>query len=143
MAGNSSIAKQCKELKNELREGNGQTLVDALLRWVGRGKPASLLVAILIFFTLPYLIGLVVAIILGEFDRWQRLFGNMFANPDLLAWSVFGLFTSTVSMFIANSYFHTIIVVIRDHVLESVESQETLDIIEYWINLLCNKSLPL
>ncbi len=143
MAGNNSIAKQCKELENELRDGNRETFVDVLLRWVGRGKPASLLVAILIFFALPYLIGLVVAVILGEYDRWQRLFGNMFSNPILFAWATFGLFTATVTMFIANLYFRRIIAVIRDHVLDSIESQETLAIIEDWINFLYNKRLTL
>lgn len=143
MAGNSNVAKQCKEWKNELRDGNKETLVDALLRWVGRGKPVSSLVGIIVFFVLPYLIGLLIAVVLGELDRWQRLFGNMFSSPVLLAWSTFGLFTSTVSMFIANSYFRRIVVVIRDYLLDIVESQKTLEVIKYWINFLYNKKAAL
>lgn len=139
MAGNISIAKRCKELKIELREGNEETLVDVLLRWIGRGKPASPLIGTIAFFLLSILIGLILAVLLGELDKWQRLIQNLSTSPSLFAWVVFGLFASSASMVVANIYFHNIVAVIRDHLLDTIEVQENFNAMKNWVDLLCNK----
>ncbi len=62
-----NVAQKCEELKAELQ--NKKTLVDVLLQWIGRRRPASVLVGIIFYFFLPFLIGFVLAVLLGEFDR--------------------------------------------------------------------------
>jgi len=142
MSRSRDIARQCKEFKAELQAGTKRTFVDLLLEWIGRGKPAPVIIGILVFVLLPSAIGFVLAAILGEVGLWQDLFRTMWSgNPLEFLWAYFGLITATASMFIANVYFHKIMVVIRDHLLDVVESEETLERIKHWVDFLCNKKI--
>lgn len=143
MSRNLSVARKCNELKAELQAGNKKTLVDILLQWIGRGKHLSPMAGIFVFFLLPIIVGLILALVLGELDRWRRLFENFISNPGLFVWVFFGLFTATVSMIVANAYFKSIVVVLSNYVLDLVDTQETLDIIDRWVNLLYNRKYAL
>ncbi len=141
MSKNQSVSKRRNQLRIHLEEGNYKALVDILLQRIGRGKPVSPLMGTTIFFAGPMVIGLLIATFLGELSVWQRVIQNLLPNPILLIWIVFSLITASASMIIANVYFHKMVATIRDHVLESVESLETLNDIENWVMLLCNKRL--
>ncbi len=143
MKTSQNIFKQRKELKYRLESGIDKTFVDVLLQWGGRGKILSPFTGTMVFFILPVIFGLLIAGILGEFGIWQLVFQNLISNPILFVWVIFSLLTSTVSMIIANLYFHQLVCTIQDHVLASVESHNTLDDIENWIKFLCNKRIGL
>ena len=141
MARDRELAKICNAYKADLQAGNAKTLVDLLLEWIGRGKPVSVLAGILFYLVFAFAIGLIISAVLGELSRWRNIIINMWSDPVVFIWTYFGLFTATASMFIANLYFHKIVVVLRDHVLNVVESEETLAKIKNWIDFLCNKKI--
>ena len=143
MSRNRELTKQCNALKAELQAGNAKTFVDLLLEWLGRGKPVSVLTGILFYFLLPFLIGFLIAVLLGEVNRWQKIFGNVSSMPNIFVWVYFGLLTSTLSMFVANIYFWKIVAVLKAYVLDAVETQETLGLIKLWVNFLCDKKYTL
>jgi len=139
MSKNADISKLRNELKVKLKAGNNTTLVDVVLRWIGRGKPASPMAGTLILFGLPIFIGFLVAVTMGELEIWKVMIRNLASNSILFLWVIFSLLTATASMILANIYFHRLVALSRDRTLEIAVSQETLVEVESWVDLLCNK----
>ncbi len=144
MTDNIDLLKRRDELKLALREENTKTLVDVILAWVNRpvrkmiGNNQSLLAisGTVIVFILTVLIGMIVILLAGETNILQQIikrFGLWFL---ILSYT-----SATASMTIANAFSHRLIAIFRDDLLEIVESVETLNDIQKWVDLICNKKL--
>lgn len=137
---NISIARRQKELKEELISGKKKTMVDVLIGWVSRGRPISTWTGTIIIFLLTTLTALIIIILLGQFTNLYQY--GLTASPALVIWIFFNLITCTASMILSNLYFHSMVAVLRDQVIDKVDSNITLDEIKSWTDLAsCKKPL--
>lgn len=141
-----AIIEKHEELKRRLAAGEYKTLVDIFLEWFDRAirkitrqpKPLPIWLVTVNLCVLVFMIGYVSIYVTGDF----------LAFPDPVA--AFGLFgtllvsilsgvLAIVSAVAINLYINRIFVLWRDKVLESIESVESLDEIEDWLEKTCNK----
>lgn len=146
MTENAALLKRREELKFAWSEGHYKTPVDMILGWVnrpfrkliGNNQSLSAISGTAIIFILTILIGMVVIVLAGEISILERItqqFGLLFL--------IFAFTSSTASMTIANTFSHRLIAIFRDDILEIVESVETLNDIQKWVDLICSKKLVL
>jgi len=136
---NTSISMMRKEIKAELSEENTRTIVDIFLHWFGRGKSISMWMGILITFLLTGIISFLLIVLFGELTSFYQTGLNLPSGWESL--TVFALFMSTASMIFANAFFHRVIEVLRNQVIDLAESTKTLEGIRSWVELLCGKPI--
>jgi hypothetical protein len=146
MTENIDLLKRREELKLALREENTKTLVDVILEGVtrpfqkviGSNRIITYVYGTLIVFLLTMLVGMILITLLGESASLQQ-----FVQRYGLWFIMIGLFSSTGSMTLANVFIHRIITIIRESVLDTVETIDTMVDIEQWVTFVCNKKLAL
>ena len=134
----TSISKQRKALKEELTVGNKKTMVDVLLHWVSRGRQTSTWSGILLAFFVTLILSIILGLISGNTNPIYK--AGFEVPPFWVAWSIFNLFTCTASMVISNLFFHRMVSLMQDQVIDKVNSPKTLSDIHSWIDAVSNKS---
>lgn len=138
---NTSITKRRKEVEASLAEENTRTIVDNFLHWIGRGKSISIWNSIVVIFMLTALIGLFFVFISGTFTNLYSFGRNL--SSGFTIWILSNLFACTASMILANAFFHVMVAVLRDQVLDVVESHTTFDAIQTWVGLFTRRKIVL
>ena len=146
MSTNTALIEKREELKRRLATGEYKTLIDVFLEWFDRAtrkvtrqtKPLPIWLVTVNLCVLVFMIGYVSIYVTGDF----------LAFPDPIA--AFGLFgtlivsilsgiLAIVSAVAINLYINRIFVLWREKVLDAIETVESLDEIEDWLEKTCNK----
>ncbi len=137
---NSNMIHRREEIKLALGAENTRTIVDVYLRWLMRGKIVPIWLDIILIFLLSAVVALTLAFLTGELGKIPLAARDL--PPGMVVQLIFTLFMSTVSMLLTNLFFHRVVAVLREQVVDLAETPETLDELLAWVKLNSYKGWP-
>jgi len=150
MTTDTLLIERREELKRRLAAGEFKTLVDIFLEWferllrkiTRRTKPLPLWYITIALILVVVLMGLTSAFVtngVGNVLKFLEL-NSMAFGPTLL-YIISVVILPIASTSVIKNYIDRVLVFCRDEILGMTESTSSLDKIESWLNLLCNRWL--
>ena len=143
----SVLVEKQQKIKRRLETGKYRTLIDVTFDWTGRliqrvthyPRPISAWNSATILYLLFLVASFIGLFILGEATSFKNQFAPF--SPAFVPLSFMVGYFNVLTIVAGNFYIHRVFTTFQDSVIDTMESEASLEDFEHWLNGVCNRKI--